>query len=155
MRQLIMLITIIFSTVLHSEESNYAFDLPKNPTKAALLSAFIPGSGQIYNEKYLKASGVAATQGYLIYKTIDSNNNMQKYKKRRDDINEIDKKEYNHLKYIDYHDKRQSFIFWVGFSVLLSAMDAYVDAHLINFKDQKKKIDILFQDEIVLITFKF
>ena len=132
------------------------FDLPKNPTKAAFLSAFIPGAGQIYNEKYLKAGAIIGVQGWLVGTAFYNHSKMNEYKRKRNEA-EFDSNDYYHyqMMYKDYYERRQSFIYWVGASVLLSAMEAYVDAHLINFKDKKNEIKLKFEDEKVMVEFKF
>ncbi|TPE46067.1 DUF5683 domain-containing protein [Pontibacter mangrovi] len=51
------------------------------PAKAALLSAIIPGAGQIYNKAYWKVPIIYATGGVLAYFYIENNNNYQTYRK--------------------------------------------------------------------------
>jgi TM2 domain-containing membrane protein YozV len=131
------------------------FILTKNPTKAAFLSAFIPGAGQIYNEKYLKATGVIAIQASLIATTIYYDKKYKKFKKLRNDPNKIDEKNYNNFWYNEYYYSRQSFIFWLGGSVLMSSMEAFVDAHLINFKMKRNEIHLRFEQDKILISVEF
>jgi hypothetical protein len=50
------------------------------PTKAALLSAVIPGAGQIYNKAYWKAPLVWATGATIGYFIIDHNKNYQDFR---------------------------------------------------------------------------
>jgi hypothetical protein len=131
------------------------FSLPKNPTKAAFLSVFMPGAGQIYNEKYLKGAGVIATQLALIGAVIHYDQQTKKYKKATANSTEYLEQLINQSKYYDNHEKRQSYIFWVGASVFLSAIDAFVDAHLINFLEEKNKIHLRFEDDMVQLSIKF
>ena len=125
------------------------FYLPKSPAKAAFLSAFIPGAGQFYNEKYIKSVFWIGVQTGLIIRTVQHNENVNKYRHNRND-SVADK-----IKYNEAYNDRQSFIFWIGTSVLLSAMDAYVDAHLINFKQLRDEIHLRFEEHKVIISVRF
>ena len=131
------------------------FYLSKNPTLAGFLSAFIPGAGQVYNEKYIKAAGIIAVQGYLVAKTVHADKKTKEYKIKRDTSEDPAERHYNNILYVDYYDSRQSFIFWVGASVLLSAMEAYVDAHLINFKQMKNEVRLRFDDQKLQVSITF
>ena len=136
--------------------TSYSFYLPKNPPTAGLLSAFIPGAGQIYNGKYLKASGVILIQGFLIGRTFYHDNKMNEYKVKRDN-SEYHGRDYYYYQvlYNDSYEKRQSFIYWIGTSVFLSAMEALVDAHLINFKSVRNDIRLMFDNEMVYFSISF
>ncbi len=114
-----------------------------SPKKAAILSAIIPGAGQIYNEKYWKAPLVWAMVGgsiyYFIYTQqiyIDYRNN---YRVRVDnDPNTFD----NYLfltktQLLGQRDNaRQSrdlSILIMAIAYSLNIIDANVDGHLYNF----------------------
>ena len=125
------------------------FYLPKSPAKAAFLSAFIPGAGQYYNETYLKSVFWVGVQTGLVLRTVHHNERVNRFRHRRHES------DYDKQRYHDAYDARQSFIFWIGTSVLLSAMDAYVDAHLINFKQLRDEIHLRFEDDKVIISFRF
>jgi len=130
------------------------FTLPKNPTKAALLSAIIPGAGQIYNEKYIKAGVYIGIQATLVGVAIHYD---KKYKEYKTKISDKDDPAYpsNFVKYRDYYEDRQSYIFWVATSVFLSTLDAYVDAHLINFYEKKDQIHIKFEGDKITLSIPF
>ena len=173
MKTILMLIILIFLCCnIYSEElefiyplssdplfdttPEYTFFLPKNPTKAGLLSAFIPGAGQIYNEKYIKAGAVIGIQATLVGVTIHNDRKMREYRDKRNNADPLTLDFANYqLRYRDYYDSRQSFIFWVAASVFLSAMDAYVDAHLINFRDKRNQIRLKFEDQMLQVSFSF
>ena len=136
------------------KHEEYVFTLPKNPTLACVLSAFIPGAGQIYNEKYLKAGGVIIVQSYLIGMTVYSDSKMKDYKDKRNNSEGYLKDFYNG-RYHDYYEMRQSYIYWVGASVFVSAMEAFVDAHLLNFNYKKNEIRLKFEDQKLVISVAF
>jgi len=134
------------------------FILPKSPVKAGFLSAFIPGAGQIYNEKYLKAAVFISGQSFLISQTISFDHQMQAAKRKRNgyDSNESPEEYYRlNNEYNAHWRSRQSFIFWIGTSVLLSSIEAYVDAHLINFNEKKNEIRLKFEEDKIIVSFIF
>jgi len=113
----------------------------KDPQKAALYSAVLPGAGQYYNEKYWKMPIVYVGFGTLIY-FIDRNTKY--YKDLKGGL--IDFPDHD-LKYFDnnltyeqiergkdifkrYRD--MSYIFTAGFYVL-QIIDATVDAYLFDW----------------------
>lgn len=115
-----------------------------NPKKATLLSALLPGAGQIYNKKYYKAPIVWAGFAGLIY-LVDRNAGLyQKYYNAyniRTDGDEqtvdefVDVFSESDLKYYkdDFRrDRDLSIIATVGW-YLICIIDANVDAHLFDF----------------------
>ena len=90
----------------------------KDPEKAALLSAFLPGGGQFYNEKYLKGVIIASIEGFTGYNAISR---YVKYKKFGD---------------LQKFSESLSYGFYFLGTWLYSVADAYVDAHLFNFKEK-------------------
>ncbi len=152
---------------LHHAFSNAEYTLLKQaadsnklnrPQKATLLSAVLPGAGQIYNKKYWKAGLVYAGAAGLIYmykSNIDSMRSYQQaYVQRQDgDSATIDTK-YALLtdaavkSYRDYH-RRLKDISILGFFGLyaLQIIDANVDAHLYEFK-VNEDLSLRWQPEI-------
>ncbi len=51
------------------------------PAKAALLSAVIPGAGQVYNKSYWKVPLIYATGTVIGYFLVDNNNKYQDFRK--------------------------------------------------------------------------
>lgn len=124
-------------------------------TKAALLSAVLPGLGQIYNKKYWKLPLVYAGVGISAYFFIT---NQQKYKKYNDawvNYSNGNPKDYRYVKDLTeipkwYFDNNQvdyalsvltngyrrnrdwSLVFTAGFYIL-GIIDAAVDAYLFDY----------------------
>ncbi|MDY6915729.1 MAG: DUF5683 domain-containing protein [Candidatus Cloacimonadota bacterium] len=123
----------------------------KKPLKAAALSVFIPGGGQYYNEKKIKSAVVCGTELFFIgltyYQHYKSEDYYDKYEKT------LDEKYYN--KYLDYYYKKQNTAWWLGASIFLSALDSYVDAHLFDFEEKKRKIHLKFEPEMLGISIRF
>lgn len=117
----------------------------KSPAKASLLSAVIPGAGQIYNHKYWKLPIVYAGIGTSAYFIID---NRRQYLEFRDaylsDINDIvgDSSTYakqginpDQLRAAadQYRQWMEYSYIAVGIVYVLQIVDAAVDAHLYYF----------------------
>lgn len=148
MRKLLLIVSLsLILTSLFADEEL----IKKQPFKAAVLSCFFPGGGQLYNRKYLKTGFVLAVEGSLIglaaYHHLEAEKYYDKYKgsELETDYNE----------YVKYYEKRQSDFFWVGTVIFLSAIDAYVDAHLFDFEEKKNKIHLKFEDNTVGLVYNF
>jgi len=113
-----------------------------SPKKATIMSAILPGLGQVYNKKYWKVPIVYATIGTSLYFAFSSQQNYSDYKTAY--VNRInggaDSPEFsnisdeNLLSSIDYYKRNRdlSYIF-VGLFYVLNIVDASVDAHLFTF----------------------
>ncbi len=95
----------------------------KDPGKAFVLSLLIPGSGQLYNKKYVKAAVYVGIDMYMFYNAYDK----QITYKTTDDLL--------------YRDERNKYIWWGLGTWLLGAIDAYVDAHLSLFPSENLKLE--------------
>ncbi|MGB1038933.1 MAG: DUF5683 domain-containing protein [Bacteroidia bacterium] len=118
-----------------------------DPKKATVLALVLPGAGQIYNKKYLKAGIVYAGIGGLIYMYKYNSDSLSKYQtmltnKIDGDSTTIDlfseRSEASVKSDRDFH-RRYRDISILGFFGLyaLQAIDANVDAHLKEFKVNK------------------
>ncbi len=117
-----------------------------NPRKAAFLSLAIPGAGQAYNRRWWKLPIVYATLGGLVWLEVS---NVRQYREYRDnyrlladgnpDTNPTDPKYQNvdatNLKYVRdvYRRYVDQSSLALGLAYLLTATDAFVDAHLRTF----------------------
>ena len=104
------------------------------------LSMVIPGGGQIYNQKYIKAGIYIAVESIFIYGAIIQD---QRLNDTRDDLREIKLDDIlDSTQPIDsyeflmdrYKKERNSFIWLSVGTILLSAGDAYVDSYFSEFK---------------------
>ena len=89
----------------------------KSPKGAMIRSAILPGWGQVYNNKYLKALVYLGGESYFIYRYSAINNEL-----KNDNATEDDIKKKEHLR------NGWAWLFSAGY--LLALGDAYVDAHL-------------------------
>ncbi|HPB18434.1 MAG: hypothetical protein KA963_04010 [Candidatus Cloacimonas sp.] len=126
----------------------------KNPTKAVGYSIF-PGGGQLYNEAYLKAGIVIGMQTFWVASAIHNNSQVQDYKdKIATTTDEILQQSYaDKLK--QYKEKRTRDFWWMGITLAFSTLDAYIDAHLSNFKAEKDKIHLRFEEQTLFLEYNF
>jgi hypothetical protein len=114
-----------------------------SPKKAALLSAVVPGAGQVYNRKYWKVGVLAAGTGALIYGLGFNQRNYTLFKdeliKRQKgegglDVN-LEKYSNANLNELQdfYHRNRDLTIVGLALVYTLNIIDATVDAHLFDF----------------------
>ena len=115
-----------------------------SPKLATLLSAAIPGLGQVYNKKYWKVPIIYAGGGTLVYFINYNNTIYKKYKEaytlRVDgDTNTVDIYEaltddnllYEKDRWRRYRDIN---IIFLGVLYMLNIVDAAVDAHFFSYK---------------------
>ena len=114
---------------------------PENhsPKKAAIMSACLPGLGQIYNKKYWKVPVVYAGFAGLGYSFAFNQNKYSKYRKAYNDVNTVFpfegkySKDNVHTLENFYHKNRDRSVIGIAFFYLLNIIDANVDAHLFSF----------------------
>ncbi|QDH81559.1 hypothetical protein FKX85_11325 [Echinicola soli] len=115
----------------------------KNPKKAALLSAILPGAGQVYNEKMWKVpiiyGGIITTAYFVEF----NNRRYQIFKEAltiyRDDDESTDNifpnlNEDGLIRNVDYWRRNRDACYLVFTAIYaLNIVDALVDAHLSGF----------------------
>jgi len=116
----------------------------KSPFGALVRSVAFPGGGQFYNKKVLKGSIVfVAETGFLIAAVVEWRRRDQHLKKFRELPLDSPDKAWEFELYEYYRDMRNMHLWCVAGVVFLSMLDAYVDAHLFNFEQEKiKEVDI-------------
>lgn len=115
-----------------------------SPLRASLLSAALPGLGQVYNRQAWKVPVIYAAEGALVYLAITNYNGAQKFKNefmlRSNNIlegrnssyaNYPDESIYNI--YFAYQKNFELTIVAGAIVYILNIVDAMVYAHLFNF----------------------
>lgn len=109
---LIFIIIISFSSGQEIDSTKI-----KTPKKAALWS-MLPGGGQIYNGKYLKAGIIITLESLAIWQSIENGRNYN-----------IDNSNDTYLK------DRNKYAWWAFFVHIYGLLDAVVDSHLEPFNE--------------------
>lgn len=131
-------------------------ELQKNPYRAMLYSAVLPGGGQIYNHAYVKSAVVVGLQTYLVSTALRHNDRIEHYQKLMDNsVSGGQDYLIYELKRNDFKDKLRSDYWWMGTVLLLSVADAFVDAHLYNYNTEKERIKLKFEDKMLQISYRF
>ena len=142
----IILLTLFLTSLLAEGEIR-----KKQPLKAVALSCLFPGGGQLYNGKIIKCGFVLAVEGSFIGLAAYHHLEAEKYYDRY----RVSLSASDYTEYVKYYNKRQSDFFWVGTIIFLSAIDAYVDAHLFDFEEKKNKIHLKFENNTVGLVYSF
>ena len=113
----------------------------KSARKASILSAIIPGAGQIYNEKYWKVPIIYASLSTSIYFIYDNQNKLKAYQNAyicrsnggTDEYIDV----YNDsqlLTVVDYYERNRDVSYIITAAIyLLNIVDASVDSHMFDF----------------------
>jgi hypothetical protein len=157
----ITILVLIFYPFLNAQESKTdtitgadSTVLKHSPRKAVIMSAVLPGLGQVYNQKYWKVPIIYAALGTLTYFIIDYNKKYNTYVNAYDDylayqkgdktrtsfqnirrLENFDDKTYFLKRYKDFYRR------WRDLDVLiltgvyvLNIIDANIDAHFFYFE---------------------
>ncbi len=124
-------------------ELNMEETFEPSPAKAAMLSATLPGMGQIYNRKYWKVPIIYAGFGTLYYFLDMNNSEYQKWRQAwiaRVDGNPNTEDDFpRHStamleRAMDFYRRNLEITYILTAALyLLNILDASVDAHLMNF----------------------
>lgn len=132
----------LFSTRASAQNSVVFRPIPKN---AAIYSAVIPGLGQAYNRKYWKVPLVYAAMGTSLYFLIQNQHQFKRYVNAYkavvdEDSTTVDEFQGRYsgdqiMPVLEYYRKNRDLsAILLGLSYALNIVDAFVDAHLYEFK---------------------
>ncbi|ASQ91206.1 hypothetical protein CHL67_10045 [Prosthecochloris sp. GSB1] len=103
------------------------------PWKVAMISAVLPGYGQVYNGAVWKVPVLYGLLGYFGYRALDYNDSYKEYRdKYSADPDGPDASSYRSER-DDYQEKRNQHIMFLALAYIAGIIDAYVDAHLYDF----------------------
>ena len=112
------------------------FKMKKDPWKAVLYSALLPGAGQYYNKSYWKVPVVLGLGGYFGYGIINNNNKYNDYKDQysqsQTEANPAGDQQLKTFRDF-YKDQRDDFAVYALILYVVNLIDAYVDAQLFDF----------------------
>jgi hypothetical protein len=138
----LFLLLIVCSTakpqdIKDNSGNDSVFIMQKSPWGAVLRSAVVPGWGQFYNESYWKVPIVWGIGAWLVYNWIQNNNSYNNYKDLFQKSPTANSNDPNLVYRNFYRDQRDLFTIYMGITYLLQLVDAYVDAHLVDFTVQE------------------
>lgn len=132
-----------YSQKVVDQDSILSDTIYHSPSKAALFSAVIPGTGQVYNKKYWKVPIIYGLLSYTVSSAINNANVSEDYKASF--IESINNKTITNLAHQDLSAEtlknrvlkyRKNRDYMMVFSILvyvLNIVDASVDAHMFEF----------------------
>ena len=130
-RMLIVALLILpFSNRSLAQDSTRHQQPQRSPGGALIRSAIIPGWGQLYNHRYVKAVIFFGAESYFVYKFYDEHQAL-------DDISGESRRES-----AKYDRNTWAWRFLAGY--VINIADAYVDAHLAGFPEDES-LDLNFQ----------
>lgn len=146
-------------TVPKKSNANTVFKMKKDPWKAVLYSALLPGAGQVYNKSYWKVPVIAGLGGYFVYEYVRNNNKFIEYKdlyqNSQNTGNPSGDPQLLALREF-YRDQRDNFIIYSVILYVVNLIDAYVDAQLYDFDvSEKIKISFLNKNNMVKLSYGF
>ncbi|MDP6578199.1 MAG: DUF5683 domain-containing protein [Candidatus Marinimicrobia bacterium] len=103
---------------------------PISPKKAVVFS-IIPGGGQLYNGKKIKAALMFGAQLWMLYQFQTNRSSYNSW----DDGSYTKPREY-------YRDNRNKYAWYSAFVYIYNLADALVDSHLSDFDEKDEKVDI-------------
>ncbi|MBS1262427.1 MAG: hypothetical protein MAG453_01778 [Calditrichaeota bacterium] len=119
---------------MDSARVEHGVPLSKSPTGAALRSAILPGWGQAYTGNWIKAAVFLGVDVGFLYgaavqhtRYLDARELSEKTK--TDAEQRLLERTANF-----YRDDRNKLLWWTAGVTLLSVFDAYVEAHLYDFR---------------------
>lgn len=132
-----------------------SYDTGKSPGKAAFYSFLLPGAGQYYNESYSKAFFWATSEIAFISITSYHQAKFEDYKDKREKASNLSDWEKWDRKAADQLHKRNNGFWWLGSTLILSMMDAYVDAALFDYEAEEQKLKLQFDLNYLGLEFRF
>ncbi len=123
---------------LKGDSANVRITNSKSPTTAVLLSAVLPGAGQIYTGRYWKVPLILGLGGYFGTQWFRMNTRYTQARTKYDESVQagVDKGQGDAQFLYErdfYHDERDRFAFYFAITYLLNLVDAYVGASLYTF----------------------
>ncbi len=152
-RLIIILFSLLLCSQIFSEDKTY--DSGRDPNKAALYSLMIPGGGQYYNDNYYKTAFWGSAEVGFIALTLYHNSLVNDYKDKRSNASSQDQWDKWNYEVGDQLEKRNNGLWWLGGTLILSIVDAYVDAALFNYDQEKERINLELNYNYIGLNYKF
>ena len=103
------------------------------PWKVAMISAVLPGYGQVYNGAIWKVPILYGLLGYFGYRAFDYNDSYKEFRDKYAQDPDGPDASYFQEERDRYQEKRNQQFLFLALAYLAGIVDAYVDAHLYDF----------------------
>ena len=115
------------------------FRQEKSGSTAMLLSAILPGAGQVYAERYYTIPLIWGFGGYFVSQWVKADQRYHDYQKQfRQSVLEDTTYHSGNSYFLSardfYHDQRDQFAIYIALTYILNIVDAYVGASLYGFE---------------------
>ena len=108
-------------------------DLRMEPWKVAMISAVLPGYGQVYNGAIWKVPILYGLLGYFGYRAFDYNDSYEEFRDKYAENPDGPDAPFFQEERDRYQKKRNQQYLFLALAYLAGIVDAYVDAHLYDF----------------------
>jgi len=115
----------------------------KSPSGALFRSMLVPGWGQWYTKRHFKSVAVFLGEGALIGFMAYEWNQLEKFKDKFQSESDPVLKNFYFRSFELHEDNRNTYLWFLAGAVFVSMWDAYVDAHLYNFDQERKQLDLM------------
>lgn len=125
-------------------EGGTSWQRRKNSRVAMLCALLVPGLGQMYNEKPLKAALVLGAETFYVGNVLLNYRNAERETKMRDLYVYGSSEWSEHDAWVtEYKERMIDWVWWSAGALLVVILDAYIDAHLhdMNFEFEGKAFD--------------
>lgn len=131
----------------------------KNPKLAMLCALLMPGLGQIYNERPVKAVIAFGAETFYLSRVVLNKRYAERQRNLRDqydpsDSTQVSTWHFHDSRAIGYDDRALDWIWWAAGAIAVIVLDAYVDAHLHDMRIEVEKRPEE-GDVVVMFTIKF
>lgn len=103
------------------------------PWKVAMISAVLPGYGQVYNGAIWKVPILYGLLGFFGYRALDFNDSYDEFREKYAEDPDGPDAEYFQSERDKYQEKRNQHLLFLALAYLAGIVDAYVDAQLYDF----------------------
>jgi hypothetical protein len=129
----------------------------KNPRMAMLCALLVPGLGQIYNERPLKALIAFGAETFYLSGIVLNKRYAERRRNIRDRYDYENPAEREQWLYhdtwaIEYDERAQDWMWWSAGIIAIVVLDAYVDAHL---HDMRIEVGMISRRDEVSMVFAF
>ncbi|MFZ1946022.1 MAG: DUF5683 domain-containing protein [bacterium] len=106
------------------------------PLKAVLFSTAVPGAGQAWNGRWLKASAFVAVGALLVTRIAVEADRADRFLYLRGATTGGESDDYYYDRYSTHSNRRDQLVWWAIVFWAYNMFDAYIDGHLFGFSRQ-------------------